>query len=171
MAFLLRPRHRPFVRQHAGTSFEGLEPQAREEAPLRPLDVRPRDAVPLLVDVRRPPRILAQRPVRPPRRERSGRSTIRVLFAVRALGARHLDPHRVLRMLREERTDLVRSDDVVWRGNDATDIADRLGVVAERTERADLGHRLLGGRLVVTAPGLGRDAAGTGWRPDSGIVR
>ena len=90
--------------QHAAAGPERLDPQPGEEAALRPLDVRAGDAVGLLVHVDARARVLAQRPVGPPRRERARDAAVVVVrVLVVGLRGRQVEPDGVLRMAVEER--------------------------------------------------------------------
>jgi hypothetical protein len=103
-----------------------------------------------------------QRAIGTPRGQRPGGPAIALVRLVARLSRREIESHDVPRVPGEERSLFRWRDDVVGRAQDQRQIADRLGAIAERTERTDVGHGLLDGSSV----GAAEDGLGT-----LGIVR
>ena len=146
VAVLAWRRHRVLVRQDPRIRTVRLEPDPGEEAALCPRDVRAGNAIGLLVDVDRRVRILVERPVRAPRRQGPGRPPVAVVGCVTGLLGRQVEAHDVGRVPGHQPLTLGGVDDVVWRGDDERQVGDGRRVVAERTERADVGHGTSRGR-------------------------
>lgn len=142
ISVLARGLERALVRKHAGPRTKRLQPQSAEEAALCPLSVRTRDAVRLLVDVDRRTRVLVEGPVGAPGSQRPRRAPVAIVRLVAGFDAGHVEANDVLRVAGEKARGLLRADDVIRRGHDGGQVANRLGVVAQGTERADLGHGL-----------------------------
>ena len=139
---LARALERSFVREHAGPRPEGLESQPAEEAALGPFRVGAGHAVRLLVDVDRGTRILVKRPIGAPGGQGSRRTAVPIVGLVPGLHAWQVEAHDVLRVAGKKARRLLGADDVVRRRNNRGEVANRLGVVAQRTERTDFGHGL-----------------------------
>ena len=140
VAVLARGRERPLVRLHARPGPERLEPQPREESPLRPDDIGPGHAIRLLVDVDRRMRVLVQRPVRAPRGERAGRPPVAVVELIARLVAGQVEADDVRGMPRKQAFVLIGPDDVVRRRDDEAQVGNGRRIVAKGAERTDLGH-------------------------------
>jgi hypothetical protein len=99
----------------------------------------------LFVDVHGRAWLLANRAFSAPGPEESRRAPVPIVrIGVTGLGGREVQANHVAWALGEEGTVLVRADDVVRRGDHATEIADDLGVKAERAERTNDEHVDLG---------------------------
>ena len=143
VAVLLGTGQRPLVRQHPAVGPERLEPQPGEEPALRPLDVRARDPIGLLVHVHARARVLAQRPVGAPRGERARHAAVAVVgILVGRLRGRQVQADGVLRMAVEEPLVEVRADDVVRGSDHGTQLAGDVGVEPEGAERRGSGARV-----------------------------
>ena len=134
----------PFVGQHARPRTERLEAEPGEEPALGPLHGAAGDDIGLLVDVDRRVRVLAQGAVRAPCGEGPGSAAVAIVRGVTCLVRGQVKPHDVDRMARDEGRALLGRDHVVrWR-HDEPEVSDDGRIEPEGTERADLGHMLLG---------------------------
>jgi hypothetical protein len=104
-------------------------------------------------------RILVERPIGAPARERPGRPTIPFVRAVTGLLAGQIEPHDIGRMTRQQAFLLGAPDDVVGGRQDQPLVGHGRGVVAQGAERTDVGHG--------TSPQTGM----TGGSRDDPIVR
>ena len=160
------------MRQDARAGLERLEPEAGEEAALRPLGRGARDAVGLLVDVDRRPRILVERPVGAPRRQRPRGPPVAVVLAVAGLLERSVEPDDVAGCRGTAGADRSASRTSYGGATTAAEVADLIRVIAEGAERTDLGHGLLGsdGRSTGGSGG-GARAGDAATAARTGIVR
>ena len=143
VAVLPRPRVRPLVRADAGP--ERLEAHARKEPASREDLVAIGSPELLFVDVHGRAWLLANSAFSAPGREESRRAPVPVVrIGVTGLGGREVQANHVAWVSGQEVTVLVKADDVVRRGDHATEISDDLGVKAERAERTNDGHVDLG---------------------------
>ena len=85
-------------------------------------------------------RVLAERAVRAPAGEGPGRAPVAVVGLVAGLFGGLVEPHDVGRMALEQARLLGRVDDVVGRRDDEREVGDGRRVVAQRSERTDVGH-------------------------------
>ena len=127
------------MREH-GALIERLQAKPSEEPALGPGHVGPRHAIRLLVDVERRVGVLAERPVGAPAGEGPGRAPVAVVGLVAGLFGGHVEAHDVGRMARQQARLLGGVDDVVGRRDDQREVGDGRRVVAQRSERTDVGH-------------------------------
>ena len=139
VAVLLRAGHRPFVREH-GALVERMKPKPGEEPALRPDHVGPRHDVRLLVDVDRRVGVLVERAIRAPGRQRPCRPAVAIVGFVAGLFVRLVEADDVGRMAGEQALLLSRVDHVIGRRDDEREVGDRGRVIAQRSERTDVGH-------------------------------
>ena len=151
---------RPLVGEHPTAGTRRFQPHAREEATLAPLRRRAGQPVALLVRVDGRPGVPAQRPIAPPGDELARRPAVSLVGRVAEFLARQVDPDEVARVARRQALALLGRDDVVGRADHRGDVPDRLGVVTERTERADDGHGTPILQSGATLPDRRRAAAG-----------
>ncbi len=127
------------MREH-GALVERLKPKPGEEPALRPGNVRPRHEVGLLVDVDRRVGVLVERAIRAPGRQRPGRPAIAIVGFVAGLFIRLVEADDVGRVAGEQALLLARVDHVIRRRDDERGVGDRGRVIAQGSERTDVGH-------------------------------
>jgi hypothetical protein len=124
---------------------ECLEAEAAEEAPLDPLDAGPRHDVGLLIGVDRGSRVLAERPVRPPRGKDPGGPAVALFRVVAGLRLGQIEPDDVPGVAAQEPMLLIRRDHVVRGAQDERQVPHCFWAEAEGAEWSDVGHGFLGG--------------------------
>ncbi len=134
------------MRQHRGPGSKRLDPEPGEEPALDALDVRPGNAIGLLVHVHGGPRVLAQRSVRAPGGEGPGGSPVALIGVLAWLAIGQVETDAVAGMAGEQIAMELSADHVIGRGDDQAQVAHRLGVVAEGAEGSDVGHEVLWAR-------------------------
>ena len=133
VTILLGSRHRALVGEHSRSVRQRLQPQAREETALCPLDGRARQAVGLLVDIDGGAGVLVERAIRSPLGEGAGCPSIALVGRVaRQLGGQ-VETHGI--------RVLGRRDDVIGRTDHQPHVADRFRLVAKGAECSDSGQR------------------------------
>ena len=140
VAILAWAGQRALVREDAAARAEWLETEPREEAALGPRHVAARDPVRLLVDIDGRMRVLVERPVGAPRGERLGGAAVARVRLVTGVLAWQVETDDVGRVAGQQTLAFGRADDVVRRRDHERRIGDRRAVVAQGTERADVGH-------------------------------
>ena len=117
-----------------------MQPKPSEEPALGPGHIGPRHAIRLLVDVERRVGVLAERPIGAPAGKGPGRAPVAVVRLVAGLFGGLVEPHHVGRMALQKACLFGGVDDVVGRRDDQREVGDGRRVVAQRSERTDVGH-------------------------------
>src|SRR5450759_3370997 len=137
----LRRGEGSLVRQNAAARPEILQSQESEEASLRSDLERARNPIGLLVDVDAGMGVPAKGAVDTPGLEQTSGAPVSIVKLVASLDLGQIQSHGIGRVASQQGLMQLRSDYVVWRAGDATQVPNLVGVEPKRAKSTNLWHR------------------------------